>query len=522
MAQLAPQERVAWHRQAAEAIEAVYPDEPAQAGALVYHWQMVGDEARERHYARQAGEYARRQFLNAEAIEYLSRALALTAVTDLEQQYGLLQMREQIYHLQGERAKQLQDITALRALAEQMMQGGKEDKRAEVALRLAHYAEVTGDYKTAVLSARQALEQAQASQDVMQEAASYLALGRVLIRQGNYQEAHTYLNSSLRLAQAHCLQQLEADTLRFLGVAAVDLSQYEISRDYYHKALALYRQIKDPQGESAVLNNLAIVVYSIGDLSESFAFWESAQKIYDAIGDREGRGRILTNLSSLHIFLGDYAAAKTYGHEALHICREINVRMGEFFNWNNLSLVAHFMGDLPLAEQYGLAALQIAEDIGNTLVQAYALQDIGFILTQHNSLQKAVPFLQSALEQYKKLEQANRLLETRATLAEIALRQQDLAKAEKEIAPVLEHILAEKSLEGVGRLFRIYLVCYEVTRAIDNDRAQQILSKAYHLLHERASQISDKKQRQSFLENVPTNRQIIQAYKLARDHNLWR
>ncbi|MCP4933639.1 MAG: serine/threonine-protein kinase PknK, partial [bacterium] len=113
-------ERTGWHKQAAQAIETVYPDAPEQAGSLVYHWRIVGDEAQERHYAQIAGEHARRQFLNSEAIGYLSRALEITPEDNLAQQYALRHTREQIYHLQGEREAQLQDIKALQSLAEQM------------------------------------------------------------------------------------------------------------------------------------------------------------------------------------------------------------------------------------------------------------------------------------------------------------------------------------------------------------------------------------------------------------------
>ncbi|MCB0000013.1 MAG: tetratricopeptide repeat protein [Anaerolineales bacterium] len=451
--------------------------------------------------------------MNAEAISYFSRALALTADEALMQRYYLLQAREQVYHLQGERDNQLQDITVLQALAEQIMQAGGEDKRAEAALRLANYAEVTGDYKTAVSSAHLALEQAQGSQDVVQETASHLALGRVLIRQGNYEDARTHLNGSLTLAQTHHLSRFEADTRRFLGVAAVDLGQYQEARDFYHQSLILYCQIEDPQGESTVLNNLAIVVYSLGDLSESVYFWEQAQKIYNTIGDREGRGRILTNLCALCIGLGEFETAREYGLQGLQICREINARIGECMNLLNLGLVSHYTDHADLANQYSTEARQIADAMGNALLKGYTLLDSGVILAEQHQLDKAQACLQEAVELWQNLDQTSRLLETKAEIARIAFKRNDVEKAQTELIPVIDHILANASLDGTARPFQIYFICYEVLTAVSDPRATTILDKAYHLLHERALRIRNDTQRLSFLENIPSHHLIIQAFE---------
>ena len=44
------------HRLVAEAIEAVYPNQPEQAFVLAYHWRHAGNVQKEIHYACIAGE----------------------------------------------------------------------------------------------------------------------------------------------------------------------------------------------------------------------------------------------------------------------------------------------------------------------------------------------------------------------------------------------------------------------------------------------------------------------------------
>ncbi|MEM7118680.1 MAG: protein kinase [Chloroflexota bacterium] len=501
-------EQITWHTHAAETIETVYPAASEQARILAYHWHKVGNQAKERRYSQVAGEYAQQQFLNEEAVQHLSRALALTPAEAWEQCYDLIQRREQIYHLQGDRAAQIDDIQALQSLAE-LLVGQPLDRRAEVSLRRANYAESIADYPVAVAAAEEALNQAQTAE---QQAASELALGRAFMRQGKYEEAHENFQRSLQITQENDLPQLEADNLRFLGAAASELGQQEQAFAFSDKALQLYRQVENRLGEALILNNLAIAAFATGDLAKSLAFWEQAQVIYDKTGEREGRGRILANLSSLYIHLGDYETANEHSAAALQICREINVRFGICFSLINLGLVTHYTGQAAMAEAHMLAAQKEADQIGSSLLQGYALQDSAYIFAHHNRLPEATAFYEQALQIWRDLEQGSRILETEVGLAQVALLDGELAQAQGQIEAAAAHILADSTLDGAGRLFHIYWVAYEILTAVSDPRAAEILQKAYHLLQEQAGRISDIARRQSFLENVAVHNHIVEAF----------
>jgi eukaryotic-like serine/threonine-protein kinase len=65
------------HRQAAEAIEAVYPDAMNWTAALALHWGKAGDLEKEAHWSQQAGEQALAAYSCLESIQYLERARML-------------------------------------------------------------------------------------------------------------------------------------------------------------------------------------------------------------------------------------------------------------------------------------------------------------------------------------------------------------------------------------------------------------------------------------------------------------
>ena len=58
LAELSDKQRTNLHQQVADAIEAIYPNEPDQAANLVYHYHEAGNQEREAHYAQTAGEHA--------------------------------------------------------------------------------------------------------------------------------------------------------------------------------------------------------------------------------------------------------------------------------------------------------------------------------------------------------------------------------------------------------------------------------------------------------------------------------
>ncbi len=505
-----PDRQKSWHHTIAELIEQVYPEQPEHAATLTYHWHKAGNIAKERQYAHVAGTHAQQQFLNEAALNYFDRALALTKPNDLPGQFELHLAREQIYHLLGLRDEQQATLTTLGAIATQLAKQHNLEKRAEVALRLASYAETTGDYPTAIAAAHEALRVAQASGDRQNEAASYLASGRVLLRQGDHEKARHILQKSLAAARTYSFTKLEADSLRQFGVLTYDMGQLELANAYYEQSLSLYETLKNKQGESAVHNNRSIVAISQGNIEQALVSLEKAQQIDEAIGDRHGRARILTNLSSLYMDLGDFETSETYSKAGLELCREIDVLFGECFNLINLSLTAHFLEDDVQAENFSQDALALANKIGSQFLRGLALKDRGFLLANQQKFAEAEVAYQTSLSCLAHTEQ---ILESQAGLAWLTLRRGEETAVNTHITPIVEHLKQGGTLDGTSRPLYILLFTYKVLHWLDDPYATTVLESAYGRLVTWANQITDDERRSSFLNNVPFNREIASLYK---------
>ena len=379
-------ERAVLHEDVGNVLEELYGDQVDEITVqLARHFAEAGMAEKAVTYLRRAGEQAAAQFANAEAMTYLSRALDLTPETDTAERYALLLAREKVYDVQGAREAQRQDLATLKGLAEALADDGR---RAEVALRQANYAEVTGDYPTAVAAAQATIRLAQAAQDMSNEAAGYLHWGLALWRQGDYEAARPQLEQAQALAQGTRLRQassralsraVEAGSLRYLGIVSAEQGDYAGAEVYFEQALRIFREIDDRRGESAALNALGVVSAEQGDYAEARVYFEQALRIFREIGERLGESKMLNNLSLISKDLGDYTEARTYFEQSLRVCREIDDREGEGVALNNLGEISAEQGDYARARGYFEQALRILREIGNRRVEGIALGSLGLV-----------------------------------------------------------------------------------------------------------------------------------------------
>jgi predicted ATPase len=218
-------------------------------GLIADHLEAAGHTERAVIFLQRAGEQAARQYANAEAIAYLSRALDLMPESGdrelLGRRYELLLAREKVRDLQGVRDAQSRDLAARKVLADAL---ADDRRRAAVALRQAHYSYTTADYPAAISAAQAAIDLAQRVKDVDGETTGYLEWGRALTSQGEYQAARTQLEQSLRLARRASLENLEARCLLALGDIPHRQGDYSSGRRYYDQALVIFRRIGDRKG----------------------------------------------------------------------------------------------------------------------------------------------------------------------------------------------------------------------------------------------------------------------------------
>ncbi len=104
------------HQLAANAFEQQMRQEPAlepRYAAIAYHFDRAEDADQARSYYGEAGDQAKDDYHNEEAIAYFSRGLELTPDSDSQSKYRFLIGRETICQWQGRREEQKKDLAQL-------------------------------------------------------------------------------------------------------------------------------------------------------------------------------------------------------------------------------------------------------------------------------------------------------------------------------------------------------------------------------------------------------------------------
>ncbi len=479
-------------------------------GMIADHLELAGRNTQACQYLLEAGKQAAGKFANEEAIRYFTRALTLTSKTDLEGRYEILLEREKIYDLIGSREVQEADINALKTLAEEIGVGAKQ---AEALLQEARFAELTGDYARSLEAAKSAVIYARDSDNLELEGGGQLAWGRALWRQGELDQAKDRGTKALELARKADAQQLVGDTLRLMGIL-MEKDDFEASIRNHQEILTIYQNLGDRIGESLALNNLAILYDNHFDLDQALAFYQEGLAICQQIGFKELEGLLLANSGNLYYRLGLYPKGLENYKHALEIYRQVRSPSGIAQALWNLGSIYFIEKNYEKVNTYADEGLPAARLLGNLDLEGGFL----WLLFQlHIGLEnwKEIDRLQKTIEDLmqktgwqprkKYVWEAWAKLYIKKGMPRQAVEQVDLILEDQESNGI------ENDVPGV-EFYPLYTCC-QVLLACDDPRAGQVIETAYSLVQEYAAKIQNVEFRESFLNNVPWNRGIIELWE---------
>ena len=450
------------HYLAATALEHVYGQEHSvHYQEIAYHYESAYQQGLEKarqpacRYLQNAGQRAAAAYENAVALDFYSRALNLLNEVEDDSRYVLLLAREEMLHLMGERAAQAADLQALEGLTQSWQRPAEQ---ADVHLRQARLASVTGDYAVAIEQAQAAAQKAQAAGQVNQEAAACLAWGEALWRQGSYAPAEERLKQALALARAAAQLEMETRVLHSLGSVAFHQSAYERASQHYQASLELAEALEKPALQARALLSLGNVALHQGHYPLAWRYYEQGLVFLRQVGDRMGEGKALNNLGVTSQRQGDYDAARDYYAQGLAIARQVNDRTIECMLLSNLGDVASDQGDYARARQDYSQSLEQARQMGNRQSEGIGLGSLGTVAHRQGDLAAADAYLQDSLTIFKQL--GNRWAEAVGLnyLAAVDLSRGDTQAARAHFIQSLE--LARqlgdlhnqsRALDGLGR-----------------------------------------------------------------------
>ncbi|HEX8033682.1 MAG TPA: AAA family ATPase, partial [Ktedonobacterales bacterium] len=308
------------HRRVAEALAARVKgrrDADALAGQIAQHYLQGGNEAVAAEYFKQAGEYARSLYANAQALTYLQTALALghPDAAPLHQVIGDVQT------LLGEYGGALKSYETAAALC-------LPEALASIEHRLGNVYARRGEWELAESHLQAALE-ALPDEGHAAERARITADRSLSARQRGQRDAALALaQEALALAEDAGDMRALAQVHNMLGVLATGRGALDAAREHLEGSLALAESLNEPSVKAAALNNLALAYGASGDTGRAIEHAETALALCVALGDRHREAALHNNLADLLYSAGRSDESMTHLKQAVSIYAEIGVEAG--------------------------------------------------------------------------------------------------------------------------------------------------------------------------------------------------
>ncbi len=310
-------------------------------------------------------------------------------------------------------------------------------------------------------------------------------------------------------------------------------------------ALELLRGAGSPGRIGDVHSLLGRVFHLWGDYEEAKAHYEAALPLLQATGDRAGELVLRDRLGLVEVDLDDFCRALKIFDEVLEVCREQGQRVMEARVHTHRATALRWLGRYEEGEATAREALEVARRTGSRSLIASAETTLGFVLAAAGD-GEARDWLRSATEKARAVgrpalearawmslseveagedaeEAAARARElsartglvhidilARTRQAELALSRGEAKRADRLSAVALRRMRRHGSIQGPEEVV-LYVRSQALRAAGEEGEAAFLLLEARDLLHEKADRIPHPAMRETFLEVVRPNPEILAA-----------
>jgi len=501
-------ERSYLHEDIAHTLEAVYGEQSGEVAVqLAWHYREAGLLERARSYLKLAGRHAAAQGAPDLAITYYSQALELTQATEREQRCDLLLARVDVYHVSGQREAERADLATLTELATTL---ANPLRQSDAALRRARYlAIVDADYAAAAIAAQESLAHAERAGDLGRQAAARRWWGEALWRRAEYAAAQQQLSAAVDLARQAGDVQVEAEALRQLGLTFFYSYDWQRVAAFTHEALELSRQLGDADGEGSNLNNLGLVMLAQGCYEQAQHYLQGALQVALQRGVRILEPYCLGNLAAVALRLGEYAQAEHCATQQMQLGQEMEMRALSAFACATLGEVHLRLGEMRRGLEELRMTLASLQELDDWEGLRFVLLALGDGLRRAGQYEEALAFYQDALESTRLHNDPSIELFVQAGMVHTAL---DLDRYDMVSGPtqVLLRLLTHQTIDyAPADPAMLFLAAYQGLVAAGDERAPALLQAGYQNLMAIAAAIETEMLRQSLLENVPANRELL-------------
>ncbi|TWX72771.1 serine/threonine-protein kinase [Colwellia sp. C1TZA3] len=207
-----------------------------------------------------------------------------------------------------------------------------------------------------------------------------------------------------------------------LGRAAFLQGDFEKAlNEYFVKALVTAKKLKNQYKEAEALNAFGVVYEQLGETKLAFDYYQEALVIRKVSGDLAGATTTMTNLAPMHVAIGEYQKAEQYLKASLEIYQQLNDQEGLSNIYNELGNLAEEQALYQSALENYRQALNIRVDLGNLMLQAESMNNIGYSYFMLLDPEHALVYWRQSEQLYQQIQFPIGIIHVRQNLAQLEL-----------------------------------------------------------------------------------------------------
>lgn len=320
----------------------------------------------------------------------------------------------------------------------------------------------------------------------------------------------------IQQANADGYPEIEAEAHNLIAQIHYDRSQLTDAVVHLETAIAMYRELELHAEISGSESMLSHTWFRLGAYDDA---WLHAQRSFEEAqlaGDDPFAAEALLAIGNCEMDLGLYEAAiQTYTRARPIYARSGELR-GEVLTWLNSALCHVQLGQWQQALTMLIDVNETYDILRTRRLHAFWQLYLGFAYEAAGRYGDAVDAYTGSLDTRREIGLLSDACDNLAGLLRVAIANTDMASVRTYLGDLVDW-LGHHDVSGIEQPVRVYLSMAIASEMMgDPDAARMYLSRGHELLMERANRISDTAMRESYLTNVPSNRQIQQCYAVQK------
>lgn len=443
------------------------------AGLLGDHCERAGDLSAAADWYLLAGKRAFGQGATREAVAFYTQALELLPPVDRDRRWQAMLGREEALGVLGDAEPWKADTAALLEVAKTF---DDDNYLAEAYLRQALFGMRAGEESIHDQASREALAAAQ--------------------RCGN--------------------EAIETQALALTAIANLRHDNKTAAIENIEDALNHARRLGDESALSVVLGRAAFVYSELGNFSKWYPLYIEQIELDHRLGNRVQEAIGLGNLGSSYISSGLFKQGRLLIEQSIQIDKALGARRALAYDLMNLGEMYLWIGDLRKAQQFTDQALQEISPSKDARGKIFVLNILGRVLVAMGDLNSASRRFKEGCDLAASHDLVAQVCESKTGLAACAVMQGLLDEAKMYLHEAWDY-LKEHGWVGTGSPGYVYRACAETFDALgDRENYQAVIESGHQALLDVADTKDIPAWRQSFLENVPDHRAIMEMWE--RNH----